>query len=228
MDRRKSGRSTPTAGFTLIELLIVVAIIAILAAIAVPNFLEAQMRSKVSRVQSDLRTLSTALESYRVDTNRYPPTPFVDSPGLGHILRVTPTRLSTPIAYVASAGIIDPFISTQLGDFQAFSTAGVISPYRFDSAVGDPEGGDPNAGQRYYYQSNADPRRISFTPAQQAEAQMVEGMWVLASMGPDKKREYVDVGLITTVLQPYDPSNGTISEGDIIRTQKSTVGTLRP
>ena len=59
-------------GFTLIELLIVVAIIAILAAIAVPNFLEAQTRSKVSRVKSDLRTYATALESYYIDNNTYP------------------------------------------------------------------------------------------------------------------------------------------------------------
>lgn len=58
--------------FTLIELLIVVAIIAILAAIAVPNFLEAQVRSKVSRVHSDMRTLATALEAYYVDENNYP------------------------------------------------------------------------------------------------------------------------------------------------------------
>ncbi len=65
--RRLSG------GFTLIELLIVVAIIAILAAIAVPNFLEAQTRAKVSRVKSDMRTVATALESYRVDGNKYPP-----------------------------------------------------------------------------------------------------------------------------------------------------------
>src|SRR6186713_1738012 len=60
------------AAFTLIELLIVVAIIAILAAIAVPNFLEAQTRAKVSRVRNDLRALATGIESYRVDNNSYP------------------------------------------------------------------------------------------------------------------------------------------------------------
>ena len=53
-------------GFTLIELLIVVAIIAILAAIAIPNFLEAQTRAKVARVLSDQRTLGTAVEQYSV------------------------------------------------------------------------------------------------------------------------------------------------------------------
>ena len=60
-------------GFTLIELLIVIAIIAILAAIAVPNFLEAQVRAKVSRVRADQRSLATGLESYRIDNNSYPP-----------------------------------------------------------------------------------------------------------------------------------------------------------
>jgi prepilin-type N-terminal cleavage/methylation domain-containing protein len=59
-------------GFTLIELLIVVAIIAILAAIAVPNFLEAQTRSKVSRVMADHRSIATGLEAYYIDNNQYP------------------------------------------------------------------------------------------------------------------------------------------------------------
>lgn len=60
-------------GFTLIELLIVVAIIGILAAIAVPNFLNAQIRAKVARVKSDIRSLAQAHEMYNLDNNTYPP-----------------------------------------------------------------------------------------------------------------------------------------------------------
>src|ERR1043165_4244953 len=98
--------------FTLIELLIVVAIIAILAAIAVPNFLEAQIRSKVSRARTDLRSMATALESYAVDNNKYPP-----ALGTGQQVanvnnyygtarsggwRGLPQQVTTPISYISS------------------------------------------------------------------------------------------------------------------------------
>ena len=60
------------AGFSLIELLIVVAIIGILAAIAIPNFLNAQVRAKHSRALADIKSIATALECYRVDESDYP------------------------------------------------------------------------------------------------------------------------------------------------------------
>jgi type II secretion system protein G len=59
-------------GFTLIELLIVVAIIGIIVAIAIPNLLNAIQRAKQKRTMADMRSIGTAAEAYAVDTNRYP------------------------------------------------------------------------------------------------------------------------------------------------------------
>ena len=65
-------RNRSDKGFTLIELLIVVAIIGIIAAIAIPNLLNAIQRGKQKRTMSDLRSIGTAVESYQVD-NGFPP-----------------------------------------------------------------------------------------------------------------------------------------------------------
>jgi prepilin-type N-terminal cleavage/methylation domain-containing protein len=91
------------AAFTLIELLIVVAIIGILAAIAVPNFLNAQVRAKVARVESDHRTISVAMESYFTDHGAYPP----EAAHSANRSRGF-TFLTTPVAYLNSA-LEDPF-----------------------------------------------------------------------------------------------------------------------
>ena len=58
------------AGFTLVEIMIVVAIIALLAAIAVPGFLRARKRSQASRILNDLRMIDSAVDQYAVETNR--------------------------------------------------------------------------------------------------------------------------------------------------------------
>jgi len=60
-------------GFTLIELLIVIAIILILIAIALPNFLEAQVRAKITKARGEMRTLAIAMDSYLLDWRMYPP-----------------------------------------------------------------------------------------------------------------------------------------------------------
>src|SRR6202048_1891385 len=62
--------SCKRAGFTLVEIMIVVAIIALLAAIAVPGFLRARKRSQASRILNDLRMIDSAIDQYAIETNR--------------------------------------------------------------------------------------------------------------------------------------------------------------
>lgn len=92
-------------GFTLIELLVTLAILLILIAIALPNFLEAQIRARVVRTRSELKTISAALLRYHQDFHFYP-------------LRTTPNgqtwpsglnNLTTPIRYMDPARLPDPF-----------------------------------------------------------------------------------------------------------------------
>ena len=62
--------NTRRGGFTLVEIMIVVAIIALLAAIAVPNFLRARKRSQATRVLEDLRMIDSAIDQYAIETNK--------------------------------------------------------------------------------------------------------------------------------------------------------------
>ncbi|MEY2499905.1 MAG: type pilus assembly protein PilA [Verrucomicrobiota bacterium] len=66
----KINLSSRRAGFTLVEIMIVVAIIALLAAIAVPGFLRARKRSQASRIINDLRLIDSAVDQYAIETSK--------------------------------------------------------------------------------------------------------------------------------------------------------------
>jgi len=186
-------------GFTLIELLIVVAIIAILAAIAVPNFLEAQVRAKVSRVRNDLRSLAVAIEMYMLDNNNeiLGSNDWQTKLGLtaGVARLYAHAKLTTPIAYLSSL-LVDPFYVE--------SSAGV------------------RQGKVYEFRSHNE-----FSATAYSRCRLRGYTWGVNSIGPALIRISTDSDpSMQDVLRgiapgfTYDPTNGTVSKGFIIRTNK--------
>ncbi len=86
--------------FTLIELLVVIAIITVLAAIAMPNFLEARLRCHVTRTMSDMRSVGIALEMYRLDWPRYPESYLASLDFLADLNTHELDPLTTPTPYI--------------------------------------------------------------------------------------------------------------------------------
>jgi prepilin-type N-terminal cleavage/methylation domain-containing protein len=206
-------------GFTLIELLIVVAIIAILAAIAVPNFLEAQVRSKVSRTKADMRSMATALEAYYTDSNAFPQ---CHTFGISVKLTTDPVgseileRLSTPIAYISNTLIKDPF--TIRGRLSA-STA-------YDLANSTPISSTSDWVAKlntYIYQAFSDKGRAQISTDSYEPVRLTARAYILHSAGPDGL--YHNLGGVLSnerlpddcLLLMYDPTNGTVSRGSIYR-----------
>ena len=179
--------------FTLIELLIVVAIIAILAAIAVPNFLEARTRSKIARAKSDERSVATGIEAYVVDYNstfpdgndpvpeNNPALTFTEETGIpqdskgywdgdSDAFRMRCYRnwrhLTTPVAYMTSIPI------------DSFSR---VLPYAYDTWW------DSGRAKPYFA--------------------------LICSLGPDRIAQDGYDG----INGRYDATNGTLSGGDVCR-----------
>jgi len=177
--------------FTLIELLIVVAIIGILAAIAVPNFLNAQIRAKIARAKGDLRSVQTALEMYRVDNNVYMmgPSGLAETIGSNFEGDRVWRQLTTPIAYLPGF-LRDPFSPRDVENNPG--AAGRFFPLRLYQYRNISE------DLKYGYQGDPDPR----------------GIWVSRTSGPDgwfissPSRLYRDMA--------YSSTNGLNSVGDII------------
>ncbi|MBZ0258334.1 prepilin-type N-terminal cleavage/methylation domain-containing protein [bacterium] len=191
-------------GFTLIELLIVVAIIGILAAIAVPNFLNAQMRAKLAQVQSNFKALGTAFELYRVDHGMY----ALHDPV--HRQNVLGNGLTTPVLYIARIPL-DIFQTGSMAITTAMTSEGAreLHPEPLyttsGGAYGAPELDDiPQRG-------SGNDLTLRFLQDNE-EYQKAQGMWpwgrYCVSVGPDQEHNYPGV---------YRATNGLTSSGDIVK-----------
>jgi type II secretory pathway pseudopilin PulG len=161
---------------------------AVAAAVAVPNFLEAQQRSKVARTKSDMRSMATALEAYFVDNNTYPS--WTDKPGEG-VMRAKANGKEVP-------GFAGPSLTTPI----AYLTRHMHDVYA-------PKGKKQTFG---YYAPKVNDK----------------SGWILWSPGPDMKFDLDWKVYDPSVSQPspdllryvYDPTNGTVSKGDIFRVRQ--------
>ena len=203
-------------GFTLIELLIVIAIILILIAIALPNFLEAQIRAKVAKATAETRTLVVATEMYKADWKDHEPIPYIANPGPVSADPATwnwwgfaSRALSTPIKYIGTLPT-DPF-----GD-----SAETMSWWRLNRIYEPPYTviritrgfAGFRAGQA------VSPPLASIRAAAGGNVIICENFvqnvkhagYIYYSSGPDA----VDA-TAWVCPQPYSPTNGTVSFGDI-------------
>ena len=196
----------PKTGFTLIELLIVVAIIGILAAIAVPNFLNAQMRARIARTNGDLKALSSALEAYFIDHNKY-------HNNHSH-LTVYLRGLTTPVSYISTVSFRDTFKAEQ------------------QNKSGDMTGNDQESYLYFYYYYEPEPISPGNWMNQVNRQDLSTHGYCLSSWGPDRKQDAIEWVYIQSVSgdqqgansRIYAPSNGLLSGGDIGRWGGSVPG----
>jgi prepilin-type N-terminal cleavage/methylation domain-containing protein len=211
------GRS----GFTLIELLIVIAIILILIAIALPNFLEAQMRAKVVRSQGDSRSLGIAITSFQIDQRSM----LVDFWDEGDQVALQRLRkwnfcsplnladevrnqrcifgnLTSPSKYIVSIPD-DPFLGT-VTDTSNRLVQALAGTYFYGDNDPEIKGNDNNFAA--LWPGNAE--RKGLLPLR-------DGQWALLGMGPDTTAEELGGSEMFRGM-PYSPTNGTRSRGDIV------------
>ena len=193
-------------GFTLIELLIVVAIIGILAAIAIPNFLQAQTRAKVAKSKAEMLTLAEALELYHVDHNDYPIPYRHPAAPLSWRYNV-PNSLTTPIDYISNVeAFFDPF-----SVFRTMDPSDIRYQFHRYGLI----------NVNYSQATNLPGEWAALSDTQEALFIDMIGHWRMDGYGPSTRSGGWIFG------PSYDPTNGTISTGSIYRSQKDAEGIQR-
>lgn len=182
--------------FTLVELLIVVAIIGILAAIAVPNFLQAQVKAMVARTEADMKNCATAIEQYALDYGSYPyyNNPLDEVSALsGATVTYLPVGMTTPIVYLTQLPP-DPFPAKVLEGSDGDQS---VKPYKYVHGY-----------DQVYKQQQFSGSHI-FVHYQNFSGSGKQLQWQVWSMGPDRVASHTGL--------PYHSSNGLFSTGDISR-----------
>lgn len=179
-------------GFTLIELLIVVAIIGILAAIAVPNFLNAQLKAKIAKVYAEERSVNDAYQMYYMDNQGWPP--HLDGDEAQHRF------VTTPIAYLSSS-IDDPF------QVEGFTDAATLGWYKGQYHV------EPNYQMLSEFYGIGDPAAIKYANENKSASFFTRSVGPDMDIGGERSLPYASSNGLTShgaIFTPIPGSNGSV------------------
>lgn len=196
-------------GFTLIELLIVVAIIGILAAIAIPNFMEAQTRAKVSRTMADMRSVGLALTTYQLDNNQFPNFGPESLDIMVNYLMISPGTvryegelLTTPVSYLSSIPY-DIFMTNMMSGAAWYPGQGLnVAPVITIELLGK--------------SSTAMHNWVTMMHVAHPSLFPINVIWTMESCGPDLTWWQGLGGSGGADRFYYDPTNGTVSQGQLV------------
>lgn len=183
------------SGFTLIELLVVIAVILILISIAMPNYMAAQVRAKIARMNGEIQTLTVAVTAYCSTYNHYPPHRTPTGEEIAYPDRFVP--LTTPIRFLTRLPSRDVFhiepITGKGGSLEWISWTNFASY--------------PSSHQLY--------------PAQWTHRWLLRSRGPDNVNEPNEVRDcFILFGIAEAPSMLYSPTNGTYSRGDIVRTER--------